>query len=213
MQYERTVRRNLRKSCNVVQDQSGIQILLSDLWYADMKLGTRFDTGKDRAEAYGFKPGWNRVDGGHWVWFKYVGCHGYEFIIVSDAQRTLAIERADTIGDNSDYWNYTEADRAAMPEWDNGTCTRNERLYNEDPIEFLARLIKDASVLVPIPRTEKPRPERCVDGKLRYVNYDLKVGKVSVEPCADETVREFDEPIAQVCAAPDDRVEEAEDDE
>ena len=55
--------------------------------------------------------------------------------------------------------------------------------------------------------------ERCVDGKLRYVNYDLKVGKVSVEPCADETVREFDEPIAQVCAAPDDRVEEAEDDE
>lgn len=55
--------------------------------------------------------------------------------------------------------------------------------------------------------------ETCVDDKLRYVTYDLKVGKVSVEPCADETVREFDEPIAQVCAAPDDRVEEAEDDE
>ena len=55
--------------------------------------------------------------------------------------------------------------------------------------------------------------ETCVDGKLRYVTYDLKVGKVSAEPCADEAVREFDEPIAQVCAAPDDRVEEAEDDE
>ena len=55
--------------------------------------------------------------------------------------------------------------------------------------------------------------ETCVDGKLRHVTSDLKVGKVSVEPCTDETVREFDEPIAQVCAAPDDRVEEAEDDE
>ena len=55
--------------------------------------------------------------------------------------------------------------------------------------------------------------ETSVDGKLRYVTYDLKVGKVNAEPCADEAVREFDEPIAQVCAAPDDRVEEAEDDE
>lgn len=55
--------------------------------------------------------------------------------------------------------------------------------------------------------------ETSIDGKLRYVTYDLKVGKVDVKPCTDETIQEFDEPIAQVCAAPDDRVEEAEDDE
>lgn len=182
MQYEHTVRRNLRKSCNVVQDQSGLQILLSDLWYADMKLGTRFDMGKDRAEAYGFKPGWNRVDGDRWVWFEYVGCHGYQFIVTSDVQRTLAIEKASTIGYSSSYWNYTEADQAAIPEWDNGTCTRNERLYNEDPIEFLARIIKDASILVPVPRTESPRPESCAECTRGDCPY---TGREDVASCAD----------------------------
>lgn len=182
MQYERKIRRNLRKSCNVVRSQVGIQTLLNDLWYADMKLGTRFDMGRDLAEAYGFKPGWNRIDDGRWVWFQYVGCHGYQFIVVSNAQRTIVIEKADTIGYDDAYWNYTENDLAATPKWDNGTCTRNERLYNEDPIEFLARLIKDASVLVPVPRTEKPLPRSCA----KCTRWDCPyTGRDDVDSCTD----------------------------
>lgn len=45
--------------------------------------------------------------------------------------------------------------------------------------------------------------ETSVDGKLAYVTYVLKVGKVTVEPCADAAIKEFDEPIAQVCLAQD----------
>jgi hypothetical protein len=88
----------------------------------------------------------------------------------------------------------------------------NVRLLIEDIEDYAAKKITMFST-VTISGVATKATETTVDGKLRYVNYYLKVGKVSVEPCTDEALREFDEPIAQVCAAPDDRVEEAEDDE
>jgi hypothetical protein len=86
------------------------------------------------------------------------------------------------------------------------------RLRIEDLNEYTVKKITMFST-VTISGVATKATEMYADGKLRHVTYDLKVGKVNSEPCADEAVREFDEPIAQVCAAPDDRVEEAEDDE
>jgi len=105
--------------------------------------------------------------------------------------------------------------KAPLEEKDGVKYSVRLRIEGIEDIEDFAAVAKKVTMFstVTITGVATKSVETSVDGKLRYVKYYLKVSKVSAEPCADEALREFDEPIAQVCAAPDDRAEEAEDDE
>lgn len=109
--------------------------------------GTRFDLRRDNLDFAGYVAGWNRVAHTHkWVWFKHVGCHGYEYIEVTKAQRKEIVRRARRLlrspsrSWGPDYWSYTEADKQHGAD-DNGTNTRNSRLAKENFLKFMAHLV------------------------------------------------------------------------
>lgn len=113
----------------------------------DTKYGTRFDTMLHVLEHAGYKNGWNKTSHGLYVWFRYVGCAGYEFVPVTKRERVLVIRRARQLMrlpyrfDPHSYWSYKPEDRDHMLPDDNGTCTRNLRLVRENRLKFLAHLI------------------------------------------------------------------------
>lgn len=102
--------------------------------------GTRFDTLLNDLCKAGYVNGWNKTSHG-WVWFKTVGCCGYEYIPVSKNLRKDAIRearkllRAPAQDFGSRYWSY-------KPE-DEDLCARNARLWRENKVKFLAHLISD----------------------------------------------------------------------
>lgn len=113
----------------------------------DTKYGTRFDKMLPILEEVGYKDGWNKTSCGMYVWFKHVGCAGYEFIPVTKRERVLVIRRARRLmrlpyrWAPRDYWSYRPEDsNYAYPD-DNGTCTRNLRLVRENRLKFLAHLV------------------------------------------------------------------------
>lgn len=114
----------------------------------DTKYGTRFDAMLPILEHAGYKNGWNKTSCGMYVWFKYVGCAGYEFIPVTKRERVLVIRRARRLmrlpyrcWSPLDYWSYRPEDSNYAYADDNGTCTRNLRLVRENRLKFLAHLV------------------------------------------------------------------------
>ena len=112
-----------------------------------VKYGTRFDQRRDNLEFAGYTNGWNHV--AHtkkWVWFKHVGCAGYEYIEVTKGQRKEIIRRARALLRSprsfwgQDYWSYKECDKNHSSD-DNGTNTRNARLAAENFVKFMAHLV------------------------------------------------------------------------
>lgn len=113
------------------------------------KYGTRFDAMLPVLEHAGYKNGWNKTSCGMYVWFKYVGCAGYEFVPVTKRERVLVIRRARQLmrlpyrWSHRGYWSYRPEDfDYAFPD-DNGTCTRNLRLMLENRLKFLAHLVSE----------------------------------------------------------------------
>lgn len=113
----------------------------------ETRYGTRFDAMLPVLEKAGYKNGWNKTSCGMYVWFKYVGCAGYEFIPVTKRERVLVIKRARRLmrlpynWGYRDYWSYKPEDLVRIDSDDNGTCTRNLRLVRENRIKFLAHLV------------------------------------------------------------------------
>lgn len=107
--------------------------------------GTRWDyNDRLRIERAGYKPGFN-VDGtGRIAYFKYVGCHGYEFFHLTveelKAAKRLRVDPGPYFGE---FFDYKPEDHDYIVDDDNGTCTRNERLHKEDPIKFFAILLRN----------------------------------------------------------------------
>lgn len=116
--------------------------------YFPVKYGTRFDSYRDTLEQAGYSDGWNHVAHTRkWVWFRHVGCAGYQYIEVSKRQRQEIIRRARALLRSPrcrvcgpDYWSYTESDMQHGPE-DNGTNTRNARLAKENFVKFMAHVV------------------------------------------------------------------------
>ena len=113
----------------------------------ETKYGTRFDKMLPILEKVGYKNGWNKTSCGMYVWFKYIGCSGYEFIPVTKRERQLVIRRARELmclplrWTPHGYWSYKSEDSNYVYPDDNGTCTRNLRLVRENRIKFLAHLV------------------------------------------------------------------------
>ena len=112
-----------------------------------VKYGTRFDIRRGQLDFAGYIDGWNHVAHTRkWVWFRHVGCAGYQYIEVSKRQRQEIIRRARALLRSPrrvcgpDYWSYTESDKQHGPE-DNGTNTRNARLAKENFMKFMAHLV------------------------------------------------------------------------
>ena len=112
-----------------------------------VKYGTRFDIRRDQLDFAGYVDGWNHVAHTRkWVWFRHVGCAGYQYIEVSKRQRQEIIRRARALLQSPsrvcgpDYWSYTEDDKQHGPE-DNGTNTRNARLAKENFMKFMAHVV------------------------------------------------------------------------
>jgi hypothetical protein len=113
----------------------------------DTRYGTRFDKMLPILEYVGYKDGWNKTGCGMYVWFKHVGCAGYEFIPVTKRERVLVIKRARRLMRQPvcwaprDYWSYMPEDSNYAYPNDNGTCTRNLRLVRKNRLKFLAHLV------------------------------------------------------------------------
>lgn len=129
---------------NIINSHNTAHTYFTDV---PVRYGTRFDLVLSVLEAGGYVDGWNRA--GHtrkWVWFKHVGCSGFEYIEVSKSMRKEIIRRARALvasprrycGPN--YWSYKECDKQHGPE-DNGTNTRNARLAKENFVKFMAHLV------------------------------------------------------------------------
>lgn len=112
-----------------------------------VRYGTRFNARRDILDLSGYSEGWNHV--AHtkkWVWFKHIGCAGYEYIEVSKKERKEIIRRARILMRTPrsyrgpDYWSYKPQDCDHGPE-DNGTNTRNARLAKENFVKFMSHLV------------------------------------------------------------------------
>lgn len=98
--------------------------------------------------------GWNRTDSG-WVWFKHVGCHGYQHIKVGALERiavSLAAAWEVIFGKKrvfcDPYWDYNDNDRKIIDAALNtgrdemhATSVRNARLVSENRFKFLVKLV------------------------------------------------------------------------
>ena len=129
---------------NIVNSHNTVHTYFTEV---PVKYGTRFGQFLDNLEFAGYIDGWNHV--AHtkkWVWFKHVGCSGYEYIEVTKEQRKEIIRRARALLRSPlrfwgpDYWSYKECDKNYSSD-DNGTNTRNARLARENFVKFMAHLV------------------------------------------------------------------------
>ena len=129
---------------NMINSHNTVHTNLTEV---PVKYGTRFDKLRDDLEFAVYVNGWNHVSHTKkWVWFKHVGCAGYEYIEVTKEQRkgiilyARKLIRSPRHFSGPDYWSYKECDHNHGPD-DNGTNARNARLANENFVKFMAHLV------------------------------------------------------------------------